>query len=220
MVEVADPYIEMHTGPGRGYPVFNVVERGQRIELLERRTQWVHIVSPRGHRGWVHRSQLASTLDDTGGYMALEDYAWVQGGRSHAELGVMLGETGGTTALTVQGGWAFTDRLRLELALTEVNSTFSSRRLADVSLSNLFLPRRRLSPYMMLGTGWQELEPRTVLVRSDADSGRSVHAGVGVRYYLLRSFLWRAEYRSYVMLTNRNENEEVDQWRTGFSILF
>ena len=25
-VEVADPYIEMHTGPGRGFPVFNVAD--------------------------------------------------------------------------------------------------------------------------------------------------------------------------------------------------
>ena len=32
-LEVAEPYIEMHTGPGRGYPVFNVVEQGETIEI-------------------------------------------------------------------------------------------------------------------------------------------------------------------------------------------
>ena len=25
-VQVADPYIEMHTGPGRGFPIFHVVK--------------------------------------------------------------------------------------------------------------------------------------------------------------------------------------------------
>lgn len=219
-VVVADPFIELHTGPGRGYPVFHVVERGQRIELLRRRTQWVEVVSPRGQRGWVHRRQLGRTLDDTGDYMALEEYDWDTFSRGHGEVGVMVGETADTTALTVQGGWAFTDRLRLELALSEANNNFATRRLADLSISNTFLPRRRVSPYMIVGTGWQDLRTRTVLVRSDTSSDRSVHAGVGVRVYLLRSFLWRTEYRRYVMLTNRNENEEVNQWRTGFSVLF
>ena len=37
---VADPYIELHTGPGRGYPVFFVAERGEQIEVIMRRTDW------------------------------------------------------------------------------------------------------------------------------------------------------------------------------------
>ena len=28
-VTVADPYLEMRTGPGRGYPIFHVIERGE-----------------------------------------------------------------------------------------------------------------------------------------------------------------------------------------------
>ena len=28
-VTVADPFVEMRTGPGRGFPVFNVVERAR-----------------------------------------------------------------------------------------------------------------------------------------------------------------------------------------------
>ena len=31
---VNDPYIELHTGPGRGYPIFHVTERGERIIIL------------------------------------------------------------------------------------------------------------------------------------------------------------------------------------------
>ena len=29
-LEVIDPYVEMHSGPGRGYPVFYVIEQGER----------------------------------------------------------------------------------------------------------------------------------------------------------------------------------------------
>ena len=39
-VTVDDPYLEMHTGPGVGYPVFNVVDRGEIVEIVMRRTDW------------------------------------------------------------------------------------------------------------------------------------------------------------------------------------
>ena len=37
-VKIADAYIDMHTGPGGGYPIFHVIERGQIIEIIQRRT--------------------------------------------------------------------------------------------------------------------------------------------------------------------------------------
>ena len=33
VVELVDPYIEMHSGPGRGYPIFHVVDRGESVAL-------------------------------------------------------------------------------------------------------------------------------------------------------------------------------------------
>ena len=36
---VAEPYLELHTGPGRGYPVTQVVARGDSIDVLFRRTE-------------------------------------------------------------------------------------------------------------------------------------------------------------------------------------
>jgi len=42
-VLVADPFIELHTGPGRGYPIFHVVERGREVEIIKRRTDWFRV---------------------------------------------------------------------------------------------------------------------------------------------------------------------------------
>jgi uncharacterized protein YgiM (DUF1202 family) len=33
---VTEPYLELHTGPGRGYPVQQVVERGESVRVLMR----------------------------------------------------------------------------------------------------------------------------------------------------------------------------------------
>ena len=56
-VEVDGPYIELHSGPGRGYPVFHTVERGGRVELLKRRTDWYRVRSG-DVEGWVNRGDL------------------------------------------------------------------------------------------------------------------------------------------------------------------
>ena len=37
-VVVSDPFIELHTGPGRGYPVFYVAAQGDHITILKERT--------------------------------------------------------------------------------------------------------------------------------------------------------------------------------------
>ena len=50
-LEVTEPYIDMHTGPGRGYPVFNVIEQGDTIEILKRRSNWYKVKSPDGKTG-------------------------------------------------------------------------------------------------------------------------------------------------------------------------
>ena len=61
-VEVADAYLELHTGPGRGYPVTRVIPRGDHVEVLKRRTDWYLLRDDRGHEGWAKRKAMALTL--------------------------------------------------------------------------------------------------------------------------------------------------------------
>ena len=44
--------------------------------------------------------------------------------------------------------------------------------------------------------------------------------GFGVRTYLTRRFILRAEYKSYVVFTSRNDNEEIREWKAGLSFFF
>ena len=219
-VQVADPYIDIHTGPGRGYPVLNVAEQGAWVTLLKRRTQWIKVRTSRGQIGWVHRQQLARTLDETGSYVALEERSFQDFFRPRGELGVMVGELDNITSLTVHGGYAFTENLQLDLMWTEAAGSFASTRLINLGLQHHLYPRWRVSPYVLIGAGSVRVEPRTVLVESDTRSERGAHAGLGLRVYLTREFLLRTEYRNYVVLTTDNNNDEFEEWRTGFSVLF
>lgn len=219
-VQVADPYIDIHSGPGRGFPVFHVVEEGGWITLIKRRTQWIKVRSPRGQEGWVHRRQLARTLDETGNYVALEERSLADFFRPHGEAGVMVGELDNITSLTVHAGYAFTENLQLDLMWTEAAGSFASTRMLNLGLQHHLYPRWRVSPYVLIGAGSVRVEPRNVLVNSNVRSERGAHAGVGLRVYLTREFLLRTEYRNYVVLTTDNDNDEFEEWRTGFSVLF
>ena len=41
-----------------------------------------------------------------------------------------------------------------------------------------------------------------------------------MRYYLTRRFFLRAEYKAHCVFTNRNQNEEADEWKVGFAFFF
>ena len=41
-----------------------------------------------------------------------------------------------------------------------------------------------------------------------------------MRGYLTNRFLLQAEYRKFVVLTSRDDNEEIDEWTMGFTYFF
>ncbi len=72
---IADPFIELHSGPGRGYPIFHVVERGREVELVKRRTDWFQLRTDQGVVGWASRDQMVATLEPTGEPLDLQEPA-------------------------------------------------------------------------------------------------------------------------------------------------
>ena len=59
----------------------------------------------------------------------------------------------------------------------------------------------------------------TIVQASDLDD-EIVHAGIGADVYVSRTFMLRMEYRRHTVLTSRDDNEELNQWKAGFSIFF
>ena len=100
-VIVVDPYLEMHTGPGRGFPIVQVVPRGDKVQILKRRTDWFEIRDAAGHEGWVHRSQIAETLVPAGARLEIDDPAREDFEAHRREVGLMLGDFGGANVITV-----------------------------------------------------------------------------------------------------------------------
>jgi len=219
-VLVADPYIEMHTGPGAGYPITNVVERDQEIGIRKRRTDWCLIVGPTGKEGWVSKDQMEQTLQPSGSAVDFPD-AGLGDYRQHRwELGVMAGEFGGATVYTGYGAYGFSRHLAVELNASQILGNFSDGWSAAINLTHTFVPEGPVSPFFPLGTGIIKIEPKAALAETTDRSDQVAIVGLGAKGYLSRRFLLRLEYKGYVVLSSRNDNEDVDEWKAGFAVFF
>jgi hypothetical protein len=219
-VAIADPYIELHTGPGRGYPVFYVAERGTSITILKRKTNWFKVRTARQIEGWVDRFQLERTLDPAGAAVRVQEQTAEDYTRRRWEVGVLGGDFDGAHEISVYGAYAMNDGLQAELSLTQVLANFSESLLLSVDLLAQPFPSWRFSPFMALGTGVIDTNPRTELVQAQDRTDHTSHVGIGVRTYLSRRFLLRMEYRNHEIFTSRDDNEEIDEWKVGFAVFF
>jgi hypothetical protein len=222
-VQIVDPFIELRTGAGRGYPVFLVVERGATITLLKRKTDWFKVRTNNDLEGWVDINQLEQTLAPSGEKthfpeLAISDFAgyrWL--------MGVTGGDYGGAQAISLFGGYRLAEHLSTELTLSQALGNYSSSVSAKASLLAHPFTEWRVSPFFTLGTGAIRTMPRATLVQTPDRTDQFANVGIGVQSYLSRRFVIRAEYNDYVVFSATNDhdaNEEIHEWKAGFAIFF
>jgi hypothetical protein len=219
-VFVTQPYLELHTGPGRGYPVAQVVARGESVDVLFRRTDWFKVRTERGLEAWasVRELTMATLADGSNFAVSMGDRA---GFTVHRwESGVLAGAYAGATLLSVYSALSITDNLKLEVGVSQFLGNVSNGYIADIGLAHVFLPDWRFSPLVTVGTGFQKVEPKVLLVQPNDRSDQVAYAGVGARFYLTRRFFFRGEYREYVVFTRTNANEVNEEWRLGFAFFY
>ena len=222
-LQVADPFIELRTGPGRGYPVFHVVERRGWIRIELRRTDWYRVrteTSAGGLVGWVHRSQLESTLTEAGTGktfrdLLLDDYL----GR-RVEFGVAWGRFRAEPLLKVWTGVRLGDTLGAELTLAQVQGAFSGSDFWHLALVSEPWSHQRLSPFATVGFGRFRNIPNTSLVQAQTVNANLGHAGLGLRWYLSERFVARLDWSLYAAFVSDQRTLEYRATTLGISFFF
>ena len=217
---VNQPYLELHTGPGRGYPVFHVVPRDASIDVLFRRTDWFKVRTEQGVEGWASQTDMQKMMlaDGSQFHFEMGDRA---GFTSHRyEMGIFAGQYGGATLISAFGSVSFNTQLALEGSIGNYLGKFSNGVTGDVGFAHVFAPEARWSPFLTIGLGLVHIEPKATLVQASNRTEQTAYVGGGVRYYLTRRFFLRAEYKAHYIFTKRNENEDADEWKLGFAFFF
>ena len=219
-VFVTQPYLELHTGAGRGYPVFNVVPRDGSVQVLFRRTDWFKVRTERGVEGWASQRDMLKTVLADG-----SPFTFDLGDRTgftshHFEAGAFAGSWGGATLVSAYTSYSFNSQLALEGSVGNFFGKFSNGVVGDIGLAHVLFPEWRLSPYFTIGTGLVHIEPKATLVQPSDRVEQTAYVGAGVRFYLTRRFFVRADFKSHYIFTNLNQNERADEWKLGFAFFF
>lgn len=217
---VAAPYLELRTGPGRGYPVTQVVARGESLDVLFRRTDYFKVRTPRGIEGWAAARDLQHALLADGSEFRL-DLGDRAGFQTHDwELGAFAGDFDGANLVSFYGARSINDNLKLELSGSQYLGEQRSGWMVEAGVSHIFAPEWRLSPFITLGGGLFRVDKDAQRPNMVDRTDQSAYAGIGVRFYLTRRFFLRGEFKERIVFTSRNDNEELKEWKVGLAFFF
>jgi len=219
-LQVTDPYLEMHTGPGRGYPIFFVVGRGQGVFITLRHTDWYKVVTEDGKQGWVDRAQLESTLTAAGAAQSFRDVLLDDYLNRKVQLGAAWGEFKSEPMLKIWTSYRLSETLSLEATLGQVQGVFSGTDIWHVNVISEPWSDQRISPFFGIGLGKFNNLPNQSLVGAIATSAQLANATFGVRYYLSERFVLRADYTLYTAFVSDQRSIEYRAASAGLSFFF
>lgn len=210
-MEIDHVYVDVRSGPGHGYPVFHALEREEDVVVLKRRTDWVKVKTQNRYQsveGWVHRDDLFGNRENN----YIDESRWSWSGA--------MGDLEGAQSIDMSLGYRLSKNLTAEANYGQATGDFSDIQYVYLKLNSSFQPIWRLTPYFALGAGVLKTSPNTKLVQSEQRNDTSMLAGIGLRSYLTRNFTMRLEYNQHLVLTDRDVNEDVNQWIFGLSVNF
>ena len=219
-VQITDPFIDLRTGPGRGYPIFYIAGREEWIEILLRRTDWFKVRTADGKEGWVNRAQLETTLTEAGTTKAFRDTLVDDYLRRKLELGAAWGEFDSEPMLKIWSAYRFADALSVEAAIGQVQGTFSGTEFWAINLNVEPWSDRRLSPFLGIGLGRFKNIPNASLVSATVTNANLANAALGLRYYIAERFVARLDYSIYTAYVSDADSAEYKAVTLGIAFFF
>jgi len=217
-VVVGSEFLNLYTGPGRGYVIDHVVAYGEPLWLLKRRTDWVKVMTRKGKTGWAKISELDEIFATDGVRVVvptpgIDDYS-----ERSLRLGFAYGDFAGANSMGVSLGYRFTRNLSAEVRAAQTVGAYSNSQTYQVAVVHKPFPEWRLAPYFLLGTGINITSPNATIVATEDRQDTAMLTGIGVTTYLSRRFALRAEVANHYLLTSRENNQEIVEWKLGFDV--
>ena len=219
-LQVTDPYLELRTGPGRGFPIFFVVARNDWVEIELRHTDWFKVRTADGKVGWVHRRQLETTLTEAGGTKTFRDLMLDDYLQRKVQLGAAWGRFESEPMLKMWTSYRLSDTLTAEATIGQVQGLFSGTDFWHLNVTAEPWSDRRLSPFVGIGFGKFKNIPNLSLVGALPTDANLANASIGLRYYLTDRFVARVDYSIYTAYIADTRNAEYRAITAGLSFFF
>jgi len=219
-LSVIDTYLELHTGPGRGYPIFHVIEQGQAVTALRRRSNWFYVSDRRNTQGWVKQESLARTLAPTGMPAALPDIQHGDFLAQQGRIGFSVGQLGNSYTANVSAGYRLLSFAGVEVEYGQIFRDLEDGNSYGATVIIEPIKSWSFTPFISKGVAWQDWKKKKKSsVGSNSYSSNSEFTGAGINYYIGFNFVVRGEFRQ-VAITDNNGTTSNSEWRLGFSSFF
>jgi len=218
-VRVLDPFLELHTGPGVNFPIYDVIERGEVITFIRRKTDWYQVRGSLNRIGWASRKHLTETLASAGinkgtREIILEDYL-----RDKFRFDSTLGLFDGESSANIRIAYRTNENIMIEFGVTHISGIYSNSPLYQANILLELYTDIDYRPFAFMGYSKFVNVPNS---SRDFESHNLdlLNAGFGLNYYLSERFIIRLEFGDYVVFKGNNRNDEFVNYSLGFSIFF
>jgi uncharacterized protein YgiM (DUF1202 family) len=219
-LQITEAYIELRTGPGRGFPVFFVAGRDEWIEIELRHTDWYKVRTDGGKVGWVNRQQLESTLTAAGSRKSFRDILLDDYLSRRVQMGAAWGHFKSEPMLKLWSSYRLSETLSVEGTVGQVQGVFSGTDFWHINLLAEPWSDRRFSPFAGIGFGKFKNFPNLSLIGAQTTDAKLANGVIGVRYHLSDRFVVRADYSLYTAFVADTHSEEYRAFTVGISFFF
>ncbi len=220
MVTVNEPHLDMHTGPGEGYPIYYVAERGENLEIVLQQTSWFKVRNNQGKEGWAEISDMNRTLDVNAQPNYFYHPSLDNPDRRQWEGGFITGKSDDLNQLGAYLGYTFYQHYTVETTFSENIGDYTTGNIFSINTSYQFSPNWRYSPFILFGIGKHTNHYSSHLNGDTSESDTIANIGVGLRIHLTRGLFIRSQYIHSLSLSNSIHQREVNQWNIGLSAFF
>lgn len=210
-ISISAPFVDMHAGPGRGFPVDHSVLRGEVLDVFERHTDWYRVRTSRGAEGWVHR--LALTSPD--GRLPAESP--IEARDTQAIVNLSLGSFDGMNSVEASAEVSFMAGLSLGGGFLRGGDMERDVRLWTLTLRQYFEPMGSVTPWVGGGAGKLSLDDETTLT---SQSLTLPHVTAGADIQWLERTRLRLEYRHHIPNSSNEDIQESDEWKAGIAVYY
>ncbi len=216
---VTEAFLDIHSGPGQGYPKFYIAEHSELVYLRKYQSDWyqVELKNAAGQttiKGWmpdaVINAALANEFPEQN--KLAEHGNWF--------VGTAGGTFAGETMLQAKLGYFFSDKIWAEFAVSEVLENLSNSTLQQINLLHQPLGQKTFSPFFGLGFGYFKNKPfQTTINQQDSESA-FMNVNIGLHWYLSERLLLRGDFKNYVLALNDDAFDSHQEYSAGFSVFW
>ncbi|MEK6750430.1 MAG: SH3 domain-containing protein [Pseudomonadota bacterium] len=215
IVTIEQAYVDLHTGPGAGYPVYTVVERGGRVVVLAEQGDWYKVQSERRQVGWLANTALAQARVSATPRVTFAAAEQVYHASRSYVLGVTSGKFGRDLMYGLSGSYHIVKGLHIDTSLAQSAGMYSMSNYYSAGLQWYLWSERRFSPgVFVMGGKLSGVQHATIYPVREVQAD-FVSTGLSMRVRLTDRFFLRTGAGMFSLQQFDNTLPNFWEWQIG-----